>query len=145
MKKLMTIISLLTISLAMAEVEVPSIFCDNMILQQKCKNTFWGWAKTGESVIVTASWGATATATADDGGKWKLFLDTPGHGTGHSLTVKGTNTIAIKNVAIGEVWLCSGQSNMGWSMGNSFGAEEEAKDSTYPNSASSCTRNWAFR
>jgi sialate O-acetylesterase len=52
-------------------------------------------------------------------------LETPAHGTGHSLTISGTNTIKIKDVAIGEVWLCAGQSNMGWSVGNSFEAGSE--------------------
>jgi sialate O-acetylesterase len=107
--------------------KLPRLFCDNMILQQQTKNTFWGWAKAGEHITVKASWGAVASAKADADGKWKLFLATPKHGTGHSLTLSGkTDAIQIRNVAIGEVWLCAGQSNMGWSMGNSFEAEKEA-------------------
>lgn len=106
---------------------LPRLFCDDMILQRQTKNTFWGWAKAGEKITVKASWGAEASAKANTDGKWKLFLATPGHGTGHSLTISGqTDTIKIRNVAIGEVWLCAGQSNMGWSMGNSFEAENEA-------------------
>ena len=106
---------------------LPRLFCDDMILQQQTKNTFWGWAKAGERITVKASWGAEATAKADADGRWKLFLATPRHGTGHSLTITGkTDAIKIKNVTIGEVWLCAGQSNMGWSMGNSFEAEKEA-------------------
>jgi sialate O-acetylesterase len=106
---------------------LPRLFCDNMILQQQTKNTIWGWAKAGETIIVKASWGAEATTKADKDGKWKLLLETPKYGTGHSLTISGKkDTIKIKNVAIGEVWLCAGQSNMGWSMGNSFEAEKEA-------------------
>ena len=67
-------------------------------------------------------------------GKWKLFLETPKHGTGHSLIIqrRRRTPFNIKNVAIGEVWLCAGQSNMGWSMGNSFEAEKEA-DVNLPN------------
>ncbi|MCF7847647.1 MAG: sialate O-acetylesterase, partial [Kiritimatiellales bacterium] len=107
---------------------LPRLFCDNMILQQQMKNTFWGWAKAGETITVKASWGAEASAKADKDGKWKLLLETPKFGTGHSLTISGKkDTIKIKNVAIGEVWLCAGQSNMGWSMGNSFEAEKEAE------------------
>ena len=83
---------------------LPTLFSDHMILQQKTKNTIWGWASPGENVTVTASWGATASTTAGADGKWKLFLDTPAFGTGHSLTIKGKNTIPIKDVAIGEVW-----------------------------------------
>jgi sialate O-acetylesterase len=122
-----TIATLLIIcSTARADVRVSRLFGDNMVLQQQTKNAVWGWADPGESVTVTASWGATATTTAADQGRWKLFLETPAHRSGHSLTVVGKNTIEIRNVAIGEVWLCAGQSNMGWSMGNSFEAENEA-------------------
>jgi len=110
-----------------ASLLLPRLFCDNMILQQRTKNAFWGWAVAGETVTVKASWGVGASTTADADGKWKLFLETPKYGTGHSLTVSGKeDTVGIKNVVIGEVWLCAGQSNMGWSMGNSFEAEKEA-------------------
>jgi len=106
--------------------KLPRLFCDNMILQQKMKNTFWGWAKAGEKVTVKASWGTEASAQADADGKWKLLLETPKFGTGHSLTISGgKDTIEIKNVAIGEVWLCAGQSNMGWAMGNCFESEQD--------------------
>ena len=74
---------------ASADVRLPSLFGDHMILQQQQKNTIWGWASPGENVSVTASWGATASTTAGADGKWKLFLDTPAFGTGHSLTIKG--------------------------------------------------------
>ncbi len=108
-----------------ADVRVPRLFGDNMVLQQRTKNAVWGWAEPGEFVTVTASWGATASTKTDNDGRWKLFVETPAHGTGHALTVTGSNTIKLKNVAVGEVWLCAGQSNMGWSMGNSFEADKE--------------------
>ena len=106
---------------------LPRLFCDNMVLQQQTKNTIWGWAKPGETIAVEASWGAEASAMADADGRWKLFLETPKSGTGHWLVIRGeTDAMEIKNVAIGEVWLCAGQSNMGWAMGNSFEAEKES-------------------
>ncbi len=111
---------------ATADVRLPRFFSDHMVLQQQTKNAIWGWAEPGEKVTVSASWGASASATAKLDGGWKLFLPTPAHRTGQSLTVRGGNEIRISNVAIGEVWLCAGQSNMGWSTGNSFGAEGEA-------------------
>ena len=112
---------------------LPRLFCDNMILQQQTRNTFWGWAKPYETIAVKASWGAAASAKANAAGKWKLLLETPKFGTGHSLAISGKkDTIKIKNVAIGEVWLCAGQSNMGWSMSNSFEAEKET-DIDLPN------------
>ncbi len=107
--------------------KLPRLFCDDMILQQQTQNTFWGWAEPGEGITVKSSWGKKVTGTADSGGKWRVFLETPEHGTGHSLTIIGkTDTIKISNVAIGEVWLCAGQSNMGWAMGNSFEAGNES-------------------
>jgi len=109
-----------------AEVKLPRLFSDNMILQQQTKNAVWGWADEGETVTITASWGEQASVKTGTDGKWKVFLKTPGHGTGYDLTVRGKNTIKINNVAIGEVWLCAGQSNLGWAMGNSFEADKEA-------------------
>lgn len=127
MRNPLTLLLVLTaLSGASADVRLPRIFTDHMILQQQTSNAIWGWAEPGERVSVKASWGAKASAVADEDGDWKLFLKTPAHGTGHSLKVAGRNTIAIKNVAIGEVWLCAGQSNMGWATGNSFEAENEA-------------------
>ena len=105
---------------------LPSLFGDHMILQQNIKNTIWGWANAKEQITVTASWGASASTQADADGGWKVLLDTPAFGTGHSLKIAGTKTIEIEDVAIGEVWLCAGQSNMGWSTGNSAEAELEA-------------------
>ena len=106
---------------------LPSLFGDHMILQQNMKNTIWGWANPKEKITVTASWGASASTQAGADGAWKVFLDTPAFGTGHSLKITGSKTIEIKDVAIGEVWLCAGQSNMGWSTGNSAEADLEAK------------------
>lgn len=121
-----------TYSTLWGDVRVPQIFGENMILQQETKNAVWGWAEPDETVTVTASWGVTASTKADAQGQWKLFLQTPAHGTGHELTIAGNNTIRIGNVAVGEVWLCAGQSNMGWSMGNSFEADQES-DIDLPN------------
>ena len=111
---------------ASAEVRLSHLFGDHMILQQQTNNAIWGLSSPGEKVTVTASWGAEASAVADKAGDWKVFLKTPAFGTGHSLTVSGKNTIKISDVAIGEVWLCAGQSNMGWSVGNSAEAELES-------------------
>ena len=108
-----------------AEVRLPRFFGDHMVLQQQTSNAIWGWADPGELVKVKSSWGAVASVKSGANGKWKVFLKTPGHGTGYWLRIAGGNTIQIKDVAIGEVWLCAGQSNMGWSTGNSFEAEGE--------------------
>ena len=127
-----TLLALLAIGNALhAEVRVPRFFSDNMVLQQKTRNAIWGWAEVNESISINTSWGAKAKASANEDGRWKVFLSTPAHSSGHSLTIQGENRIHIQNVAIGEVWLCAGQSNMGWSTGNSFEAEKE-KDVNLP-------------
>ena len=119
-------------STALANVRVPNLFGDNMILQQKTRNAVWGVAEPKERVTVRAGWGAEASAVTDANGDWKVMLDTPSHGVGHSLTISGTNTIEVNNVAIGEVWLCAGQSNMGWALRMTFGGEEEAASADAP-------------
>ncbi len=116
---------ILTSTPASAEVRVPRIFSDQMVLQQETSNAFWGWGTPGKNINVEASWGESVSTTVSPEGRWKLFLPTPSHGTGFQVTISGGNQIRLKNVAIGEVWLCAGQSNMGWSTGNSFEAEGE--------------------
>ena len=118
---------------ASADVRLPQIFGDNMILQQKTSNAVWGFAEPGEKVTVKASWGSEARAVADKIGRWKVLLKTPGHGTGYRLTVQGKNTLTVRNVAIGEVWLCAGQSNMGWRLSAVFDGAKDAALANYPN------------
>ena len=114
------------------EVETDSLllarlFCDQMVLQQKTRNAIWGWAKPGTPIKIEASWGKSASVTSDDRGRWTAFLETPSAGVGHELKIHAGDEVAeIRDVAIGEVWLCAGQSNMGWSVGNSFEAENES-------------------
>lgn len=127
MKNFYLFISGLLISFSgWCKVRVPAIFSDHLVFQQGGGNPIWGWAKPGEKVTVSTSWGTTDSATADKNGKWMIISYTSKPGTGHEVTIQGDNKIVLKNVAVGEVWLCAGQSNMGWSMGNSFEAEKEA-------------------
>jgi len=116
-----------------AELRVPSLFGDHMILQQNSGNTIWGFGRPGEAVKVQASWGTMAETITGRDGRWRVVLDTPGHGTGHHITIEGDNTIRLKDVAIGEVWFCAGQSNMGWSLEQTFGGDEEAASANAPN------------
>jgi sialate O-acetylesterase len=109
------------------KVRLPAIFSDNLVFQQRSGNPIWGWADSKEKVTVKTSWGETHSATAGSSRRWMVTVNTPKAGAGHEVTIQGSNKIVLKNVAIGEVWLCAGQSNMGWSMGNSFEAEKEAK------------------
>jgi sialate O-acetylesterase len=124
--RILFLVCLAGISSVHADVRVPRLFGDNMILQQQTSNAVWGFAAPGEKIAVTASWGAETSTVADEQGDWKVLLPTPQHGTGYSLTIRGDNQLQIKNVAIGEVWLCAGQSNMGWALRMTFGGQEEA-------------------
>jgi sialate O-acetylesterase len=97
-----------------AEIKLPAIFSDNMVLQQQSSATVWGWAKPNATVRVTASWnGKSYSAKSDGTGYWKLQVQTPvASYTPHTLTVSDGKAVVLKNVLIGEVWICSGQSNM---------------------------------
>ncbi len=115
-------------------ISLPEIFSDNMVLQQKSDVTIWGWAKTGEKVVLKADWlTSEINTTVDTQGKWSLILKTPEAGGPYNIILKGYNEVILKNVLIGEVWLCSGQSNMEWSAAMGINnAEEEIKNANYP-------------
>jgi sialate O-acetylesterase len=114
-------------------ISLPEIFSDNMVLQQKSDVMIWGWAKTGEKVVLKADWLTTEiSTTVDNQGKWSLILKTPVAGGPYNITLKGYNEVTLNNVLIGEVWLCSGQSNMEWSAAMGINnAEEEIKNANY--------------
>ena len=96
----------------LCNVRMPAFFSDHMVLQQGQKIAVWGWADPGERVQATLS-SARASALADPGGRWMLRLDRQRPGGPHELVVTGSKgSITIRDVLIGEVWLCSGQSNM---------------------------------
>jgi sialate O-acetylesterase len=114
-----------------AEVRLPAIIGDNMVLQQGTKVRIWGNAKAGERVIVTFQNKSTETV-ADAQGYWQVFIGPLKSGGPAELTVKGDNTVTIKNVLVGEVWLCSGQSNMEWPLANTIGATETLAQANYP-------------
>lgn len=133
MKRVVMLLALVVMVVgARADVRLPTMFSDNMVVQRETSAAFWGWASPGENISVTASWGATATATADDNGAWKLKLKTPKAGGPFTITIKGKNTIELKNILSGEVWLCSGQSNMGMTVGGVTNAPAEIAAANYP-------------
>lgn len=125
---------LLTTHFASGNISLPEIFSDNMILQQRSEVTFWGWAKTGENVSIIADWMDKAVVVATNNqGAWKIKLQTPSAGGPFTIHIKGYNEVILKNVLVGEVWLCSGQSNMEWSAQSGIpNAEEEIKNATDP-------------
>ncbi len=100
---------------AKAEVIVPNIFSDHMVLQQAQMNRVWGKANPGEAVSVSIHQ-QTQSTTADNEGKWEVMLTPLPAGGPYELVVKGSNEVKISDVLVGEVWVCSGQSNMQWSV-----------------------------
>ncbi len=113
-----------------AAISLPAIFSDNMVLQQKSEVKIWGWAKTMEKITLKAGWLDKEISTvADNQGKWFIVLSTPSAGGPYEMTLSGFNEITIRNILIGEVWLCSGQSNMEWSAKSGINnPDEEIKD-----------------
>lgn len=112
------ILSLASLPCAVADVSVPNIFSDSMVLQRGQSNRVWGRAAAGEKVQVTIA-DQTHETTADNTGNWSVELASLDVGGPHTLRIVGKNTIEIKDVLVGEVWICSGQSNMQWVVQNS--------------------------
>lgn len=116
-----------------AEVKLPSVFGDHMVLQRETAAAVWGWADPGEKITVTGSWGASAAAVAGADGTWRVELKTPAAGGPFTVTVQGEKgTVELKDVLSGEVWLCSGQSNMQMTVSNSRDAQAEIAAAKYP-------------
>lgn len=112
---------------ATANVTLPSIFSDHMVLEQQTTVRVWGWAKPFEKVSVSPSWtDSVYTAMPASNARWSVEIATPEAGGPHSMTVSGYNSISISDILVGEVWMCSGQSNMEWSMGAGFEGSDEA-------------------
>ncbi len=96
-----------------ADVTLPAMFADHMMLQRETEAPIWGWAQPGEKITVSADWlNAPVVGQADDHGEWMLRIPTPKAGGPCTLFITGKNSITINDVMIGEVWICSGQSNM---------------------------------
>src|ERR1041384_1832386 len=114
-----------------AEVRLPAIISDNLVLQQETKVRIWGNARAGERVTVTFR-NKSAQTVADAQGRWQVFIGPLKSGGPAELTVKGDNTLTIKNVLVGEGWLCSGQLNMEWPLANTIGATETLANANYP-------------
>ena len=131
---LSSILLLVIAGAAVADIKLPAIIGDNMVLQQGGKVPIWGWADPGEEVTAGVSWNNTKLAVkADKDGKWTIKINPPKAGGPYEMTLTGKNTINIKNILVGEVWVCSGQSNMQMSVQSSNNAEQEIAEAGYPN------------
>ena len=129
----MVVLALVSTLNLQAEVKLPAVLSDNMVIQQQSDARFWGWAAPGEKVEVEGSWakGSSEPVTTDDDGKWKTSLKTPKAGGPYTITVKGNNTISLKNILIGEVWVCSGQSNMEFRLPHATNGKQEVAEADY--------------
>lgn len=131
------VFSILSLSV-FANIKLPVIFSDNMVLQQQSAAPIWGWAQPGEEISVSGSWNKNAVVKvkADSDGKWTVRLKTPRAGGPYNVTIEGKDKVVLKNVMIGEVWVCSGQSNMempltGWPGAPLLNSATEIKAANY--------------
>jgi len=136
----LTTILLFTLILAHAEIKLPAIFSDNMLLQQNTQVNLWGKADANKTVSIKASWSKVAIkTTADANGNWKAKLATPkADGKTYTLTLSDGKSLTLNNLIVGELWLCSGQSNMempmkGFKNQGVEGANMDILKSTNPN------------
>jgi sialate O-acetylesterase len=134
-KLIVFVLFLIFSNTAFANVTLPNIFSDNMVLQRNSEVTIWGFANPQEEVVITPSWNnETYKIKAGNQAKWEIIIPTPKEGGPYTITIKGYNEIVLKNILIGEVWICSGQSNM--EMSASWGIEngdEALKNAVNPN------------
>src|ERR1700682_259085 len=118
-------------SRAQAEVRVPSIIGDNMVVQQGRKARVWGTAQPGERVTATFA-GHTERTIADGQGHWQIFLGPLKASGPFVMTIAGSNKLTFKNVLVGDVWICSGQSNMEFPLVSANGGAEAMAQANYP-------------
>lgn len=110
-----------------ANVSLPAIFSDNMVLQRNAEVKIWGWAKPGEEVKIKTSWSnEEQKIKTGNTAYWEITLNTPDLREAQEIDITGYNKIVLKNVLLGEVWLVSGQSNMEWSAASGIDNAEEA-------------------
>jgi len=108
------------------------LFCDNMVLQRGASDPVWGWTSPGQTVTVSID-GKTAKAVAGPDGKWMARVGPFAAGGPYTLTVTGPQRVTLNNVMVGDVWICSGQSNMQFGIGNADNAAGETANANYPN------------
>lgn len=112
LKNLICLLFIALPALLFTQTKLPTFFSDHMVFQQKENVAIWGWDKPGKTIKIKTSWGQESRAKADDNGKWETTVNTPAAGGPYQVTISGSDNLYLKDVMIGEVWICSGQSNM---------------------------------
>lgn len=118
-------------ALLRADVKLPAMFSEHMVLQQQADVPVWGWAAPGEKVTVEIA-GQRQSQAADAQGKWMVRLQKLMPGGPHTLIVQGTNKLVVDDVLVGEVWLGSGQSNMAMAVNRAQDFDKERSAATFP-------------
>ena len=132
MKKILIAVFLLFPScFLLAQMHPAKIFADSMVLQRGISIPVWGWAAEHEKVTVQFH-NQTKTTVAGKDGKWRVNLDVEKEGGPYTLTVKAANTIVLHDILVGDVWICSGQSNMEWVVKNSNNSAAEIPGADNP-------------
>ncbi len=162
MKLLLTLLFLISHIFPQSKTEIPAIFGNNMVLQQNTEVTFWGKSKSNSNIEISSSWGNSTKTTSDELGNWKTKLQTPNFGENFTINLQFSDTtITYQNVLVGEVWICSGQSNMempltGWLPADSIEGSKNAIENSFNRNiryftvehqvsetpAFNCTGNW---
>ena len=132
MKKFFSAACLFAISITtLANVRLPAVIGSHMVLQQKSTITIWGWSDPNEKIKLKTDWDTTTyTTTGSSGAKWNIQLQTPNAGGPHTISINGNNNILLEDVMIGEVWVCSGQSNMEMNVNWGLAYQDEAARAT---------------
>lgn len=125
-------------SIVTAQLKLPALINDHMVLQQETSVPLWGWDKPGQKIQTSGSWSNTSyTAVTGSDGTWKVSVQTPSAGGPYTIEISGSELVTIEDVLLGEVWLCSGQSNMemplkGWPNQPVTASEKFISEADYP-------------
>ncbi len=132
MKNSLILFCLALSHISFANVTLPNLFSDNMVLQRNTAVAIWGWANPSEEIHIITSWDQKEyIVKAGNQANWKTMLNTPDAGGPYTISIKGYNEVILKNILIGEVWICSGQSNMEYSA--SWGMKDAAAETAKAN------------
>jgi len=131
MKKLLLLCLTLPL-ISHADLSLPAILGSNMVLQRGQENKIWGWGEPNETVTIEFA-GKTHKTSCDENGTWAIKLPAmEASSENRSMTITGKNKLVLENILVGEVWVCSGQSNMGWSVNLTWNADLEIATAKYP-------------
>ena len=126
----------LTVQKVYAEIRLPAVFTDHMVLQRNSKVNFWGWGAPSETISIVPEWleGDTIRTQVGNMGKWSVTIPSGKAGGPYKIEIIGSSKVVLSDIMLGEVWLCSGQSNMEWCANYGIkNGDEEIKNANCPN------------